>query len=178
MKAGTQRPNFQSRLPFAASGARLVSELLPCAGRLRSSREPSTRGCLRVLTASLLSRPRSQLLLQGQLLPEVGKPKSEEREVWKHQIRLAGLLSGPQLPRALGLLHFLHVGPEHQDGPRRAWQPSALWLISILTATWSFKVPESGCAWCPRKGADCTPPRCFLPLHIPPALQSHPKEML
>lgn len=64
-----------------------------------------------VMTASPLSRPRSQLLLQGRILPEVGEPKPEEREIWKHQIRLAGLLSRVWFPQALPLRRLLPTEP-------------------------------------------------------------------
>lgn len=62
-----------------------------------------------VVTASL-SHPRSQLFLQGCLLPEVGEPKSEECEGWKHQIRLAGLLSWALALTGLPLCRLLLTG--------------------------------------------------------------------
>lgn len=63
-------------------------------GRLNSSQEPSEYHVRSEWVQSLfLLSLRSQLLLQGCLLPEAGEPKSEECEVWKRQIGLAGLLS-------------------------------------------------------------------------------------
>lgn len=98
--------------PFYCSPRDLLwlKSLFLMAGDSQSSREPSMSQDT-VVTASPLSPARSQLLLQGCLLPEVGEPESEECEIRKHQIRLAGLLSRLCLPQALPLRHLLPTEP-------------------------------------------------------------------